>query len=124
MSLILAKVALLSKNFLKHILGILSNEILVMTYYFKYTQWYQATLKIIESKNYKPVLPKLKPPGDIYHVRFSNKTIEMINLSAMFNGTNVKVSLETDKCKFVRPNVVYNVIDPIRSKIFHFINFA
>lgn len=95
-----------------------------MSYYFKYTQWYQATLKIIESKNYKPGLPKLKPPGDIYHVRFSNKTIEMINLSAMFNGTNVKVSLETDKCKFVRPNVAYNVIDPIHSKIFHFINFA
>ena len=60
-----------------------------------YIQWYYAVLDSIESKTYEPDPHKIKrkQTENICHGMFSNKAIEMINLSAPFNSTTVESSL-------------------------------
>ena len=48
----------------------------------------------------------------------------MINPSAIFNSTNVKSSLVTNKCNFTTPAFAYDLTATISSKIFNFNNFV
>lgn len=59
-------IASLNKKYLKNIAGFLNDEILRLTCYYKYIQWYHAALDSIESKIYKPDAPKFKrrPSGN------------------------------------------------------------
>ena len=55
----------------------------MMNYHvFKFAQWYNAAIDIIESKLYKPIPPKKHrpPPENTCSVFFHNKAVKLINL--------------------------------------------
>ena len=65
-----------------------------------------------------------KPPGNIFHVTFSNIAIEIINLLSVLNRSNIKSSLAMNKNNFVATAVVCDLTAPIRSKTFNIDNFV
>ena len=69
--------------------------------------WYFAILGNIKSKLYKPELPKVikKPPENLWHIQFSIKEVEFVNLPSIFNNINVTSSINSS-INFPTPIVV------------------
>ena len=114
-------IATLNKKSLKNIASYLSDEILRLPCHFKYIQWYHIELDSNEWKLYKPDPPKIKrkPPENICHITFRNKSIAMTNLPAIFNSTNIQPGLVTNKCNFIPPSVINDLnVVPICFKLF------
>jgi len=83
-----------------------------------------AALDIIESKLFKVPVSKTKrkPPSNMCKIHFVNKGIEMVNLPRILNNKTVTSAIPNTK--FETPTVVYNLDQPIESKIFNFNNFV
>ena len=68
--------------------------------------WYFAILGNIKSKLYKPELPVIKkPPENLWHIQFSIKEVEFVNLPSIFNNINVTSSINSS-INFPTPIVV------------------
>ena len=93
---------------------------------FKFAQWYNAAIDIIESKLYKPIPPKKRrpPPENTCSVFFHNKAVELINLSHIFHEPDVLKSHPSIADKFPIPSVIYSLTPPIAGKIFNFNKFV
>ena len=93
---------------------------------FKFAQWYNAAVDIIESKLYKPIPPKKRrpPPENTCSVFFHNKAVELINLSRIFHEPDVLKSHPSIADKFPIPSVIYSLTPPIAGKIFNFNKFV
>ena len=93
---------------------------------FKFAQWYNAAIDIIESKLYKPIPPKKRrpPPENTCSVFFHNKAVEPINLSHIFHEPDVLKSHPSIADKFPIPSVIYSLTPPIAGKIFNFNKFV
>lgn len=120
MNFLHTRIALLNKKYLKKITSYWSDEILRSPCHFKHIQCYFVALDSTESEIYNSDTPKInrKPAKNICHVTFDKEAVEMINLPAMFNSTNVKSSLVTKKCNFTTPTVFYDLSAPIHSERF------
>ena len=88
---------------------------------------YLAALYIIETKIYKPkpAVPKKQVPTSIVPVHFDNKAIDYINLSRILRNKDIVKTLpsclkETD----TKLMVVFNLSQPIRSKLFNYKTFV
>ena len=70
------------RSFLRQCHDLLTKKLNNQTPDFKFSPWYLQCLDAIESKLYKPPIPKTKksPPENICQILFENKGIEMINL--------------------------------------------
>ena len=85
---------------MKEISNTFNYEITCLSSRFKYVKWYLAMLDAIKSKLYFPIpIPILFPEKvkktrklseKICYIDFSNKAVEFINPSAIFNKINVK----------------------------------
>lgn len=91
MNFIRISVASLDKKSLKDIENVINDETDSLPFHFKHMQWYIAILNSNKLKLYKPELPKItkKPADTIYNVQFSNKKIQLINLSLIFSNGDV-----------------------------------
>lgn len=91
MNFIRISVASLDKKSLKDIENVINDETDSLPFHFKHMQWYIAILNNNKLKLYKPELPKItkKPADTIYNVQFSNKKIQLINLSLIFSNGDV-----------------------------------
>ena len=83
-------IASLNKKSLKDIVNVVNDETVRLPSHFKYIWGYIATRGTIKSKLYKSEWLKVtkKPPDDICHFQFSEKGIQLINLSSIFNNNS------------------------------------
>ena len=89
---------------------------------FKFAQWYNAAVDIIESKLYKPIPPKKRrpPPKNTCSVFFHNKAVKVINLSYIFHEPDVLKSHPSIADKIPIPSVICISHLTIAGKIFNF----
>ena len=69
------------------------------------------------SKLFKIEIPRKekKLPGNICHIKFCNKALELINLSEIFHYGNVEAEAHKISTKLVTPNLGSELVSPIRS---------
>ena len=88
-------IASLNKKIIDRYCHVITNELFRLTFECKYLQSYFTVQHSNNSKLYK--LPKPKPkkktPGDLFHINFCNKTVELIYPPAVFNTTIFEIVL-------------------------------
>ena len=121
MNVLHTQIASLNNRSLKSIAG---GRVLRFPPSFKYLQCYHAVLQTLSSQNLiNQARLKLKwnHQKKFNMLHLAKKVIEIINLPAIFNSSNVISSLVTNKYSSF---VAYDLTALICSKIFNYINFA
>ena len=116
----------MKRSFLRQCHDLLTTELNNQPPDFKFSPWYLQCLDAIESKLYKPPIPKTKksPPENICKIIFENKGIEMINLPRILRDNSLPSCLPSIPSKFSTPMICYKLGDTIGKKIFNFNKFV
>ena len=93
------------------------------TFYPEREQWYLYILDIIDTKLYKdiPITDKKKSPENVCTMKFINKGMEHINITAIMNLPEISQSLPESLQEETKvPKVVMKLDKPIRNKIMNY----
>ena len=101
-------------------LGDIINDFLLDKHTFLFSQYFLAALDIISSKVCKPLKEtKYDPPNKFrLNINFCNKGIDFINLSQILNHPDL-INLLPPLFENKPPMIVFDLVRPIRSKIFN-----
>ena len=106
--------------------GLLSTRLCDSPPDFIFTIYFYQTIDLIESKIYKPLVPKSKkkPPENVCSIVFENKGIEFINIARILRDPDIVKSFPSSSVKFPVPMVTYKLTPPIYTKFFNFNKFV
>ena len=116
----------MKRAFLRQCHDLLTTELNNQPPDFNFSPWYLQCLDAIESKLYRPPIPKTKksPPENICKIIFENKGIEMINLPRILRDNSLASCLPSISSKFPTPMICYKLNDTIGKKILNFNKFV
>ena len=116
----------MKKFYLKITHGLLSTRLCDSSPDFIFTIYFYQTIDLIESKIYKPLVPKSKkkPPENVCSIVFENKGIEFINIARILRDPDIVKSFPSSSVKFPVPMVTYKLTPPIYTKFFNFNKFV
>ena len=114
------------KSELRRLGDTISELLLTKPVDFYFSQWYSAALDIIDCRLFKPPSPKKKRPpiSNFLRIHFSNKGIELVNLSQILHQQSVIDTVPSVARSFKPPTIVHSLDAPIGSKIFNFNKFV
>ena len=121
MNLIRVLLSSLNKSSYKKLGDIINDFLLSKHDNFLYSQFFLAALDIISSHVWKPIpMVKRKQPSKYrVNINFCNKGIDYINLPQIMNNIEL-VNLLPPSFNKESPMVVFDLVKPIRSKIFNY----